>query len=233
MKEFATVVFDPVQCRAELDALRDLLASNQELSEGKDLLPLFRKSPQLAAFLRATIWDLGPANRLAYEFQIFGDYAADIVIGNYGKGTFCAIELEDARPSSIFHKPEGKATPEWGRRFEHGFSQLVDWFFSFDDHKNTTGFTKNFGFGHIRFFGLLLIGRSKDLTAHDQTRLRWRSEKVAVNSHQVYCWTYDELYESLESDWRLFSQAASKSHPPAPSPPPDPSPPKPDTNTGS
>jgi hypothetical protein len=93
MKEFLTVNFDPLQCRRELDQLHSLLVSKLELSERHDLLPLFKDCPQLTAFIGTTIPDIGPANRLAYEFQIFGDYAADIVIGNFERKTFCAIDM--------------------------------------------------------------------------------------------------------------------------------------------
>lgn len=172
--------------------------------------PLFKESTQLAAFLGTSIPEIGPANRLAYEFQIFGDYAADIVIGNYERKTSCAIELEDARPNSIFTKWESKSNSEWGRRFEHGFGQLVDWFFSFDDHKNSAAFTKLFGYGHIEFFGMLLIGRSKDVSEHERTRLRWRSGRVTVNTHRIHCRTYDDLFEALSNDWRLLTLISQK-----------------------
>jgi hypothetical protein len=210
MKEFSTINFDPAQCQTELDRFQTILTSEQELSERHDLQPLFKDNPQLAAFIGTSIPHLGPANRLAYEFQVFGDFAADVVIGNFEKKTFCAIELEDARPNSVFNKAEGRATSEWGRRFEHGFGQLVDWFFSFDDHKNSAGFAKHFGYGHIDFFGMLLIGRSKDISEHERTRLRWRSDRVIVNTHKVFCLTYDDLYEALTNDWRLFSLMSQK-----------------------
>jgi hypothetical protein len=212
MKELRTIQFDLARCRQEVDQLQALLASKQELSERHDLQPLFKASPQLAAFIGTSFPDIGPANRLAYEFQIFGDYAADLVIGNFERKTSCAIELEDARRNSVFNKLEGRATTEWGRRFEHGFGQLVDWFFAFDDHKNTAGFTKHFGYGHIEFFGMLLIGRSADISEHDRVRLRWRSGRVSVNTHKVYCRTYDELFDALNSDWRLLAQITQ--HPP-------------------
>jgi hypothetical protein len=205
MKEFTKVQFDPAQCRNELDRLRTLLDSKPALSERDDLLPFFRKSPQLAAFIGTRFPNIGPADRLAYEFAVFGDYRADIVVGNAARLCYCAIELEDARPDSIFSKREGRATSEWGRRMEHGFGQLVDWFFSFDDQKNTAAFAKDFGHGHVEFVGLLLIGRSRDISEHGRRRLRWRSDRVSVNTHRIYCYTYDELYEELDRDWRLLS----------------------------
>jgi hypothetical protein len=56
----------------------------------------------------------------------------------------------------------------------------------------------------------LLIGRSADIIDHDRTRLRWRSGRVTVNTHKVSCRTYDELYEVLNSDWRLLSLMTQK-----------------------
>lgn len=148
---------------------------------------------------------LGIPDRLAYEFDVFGDFAIDIMIGNFERKAFCAIELEDARSNSVFHRLKGKATAEWGHRVEHGFSQLVDWFYSFDGYKNTPGQAKNFGYGHIQFFGLLLVGRSAGHARHEADRLRWRSDKISINGHKVYCQTYDEIYEFLDSQWRLLS----------------------------
>ncbi len=127
--------------------------------------------------------------------------------------TFCPIELEDARSNSIFTKIEGKATREWNHRFEHGFSQLVDWFFALDDHKNSANFTKQFDYGHIPFYGILLIGRSKDLLEFERTRLRWRSDRVSINTHKVLCRTYDDLYESLDRYWRLISMSVAPAPP--------------------
>jgi hypothetical protein len=209
MKEWLTVVFDPAQCRRELDQFAALLAAKQELSERDDLLPLFRSSPQLAAFIGTSFPNLGPADRVAFEFPVFGDFVADILIGNFESKTFCAIELEDARPNSVFGKGTGRATPEWGRRLERGFGQLVDWFFALDDHKNSAAFAKHFGYGHIDFFGMLLVGRSSDLAEHERTRLRWRSGRLSVNTHKVYCRTYDELCDSLNKDWRLRAMLSS------------------------
>jgi hypothetical protein len=209
MKAFDAIEFDPQQCRKELDELLGLLNAKPELSERDDLLPFFKARPQLSAFLGTSIPDIGPANRLAYEFSILGNFGADIVIDNFEQRTFCAIELEDARAGSIFHKAPGKATPEWARRLEHGFSQLVDWFFSFDDHKGTAEFAKNFGYGHVEFFGMLLIGRSAGMSDHDRSRLRWRSGKVSINTHKIFCRTYDELYEALNRDWRLLVPSGS------------------------
>jgi hypothetical protein len=206
VKNLEEIRFDPAVCRAELDAFRELLSSKAELSERDDIQPFFRANRQFTAFIGSRIPDIGPANRLAYEFPIFGDFTADIVIGNFEQKTFCAIELEDARPNSVFDRSVRRATSEWGRRLEHGFGQLVDWFWAFDDHKKTDSFAKHFGYGHIEFFGMLIVGRSRDVAEHDRNRLSWRSGRVSINTHKVYCRTFDELYKSLDEQWQVMSE---------------------------
>jgi len=205
MKELIAIHYDHAQCRKELDRLASLLASKQELSERSDVMPIFKESPNLAFLIGKRAMNVHSVSLWACEFQIFGDFSADIIVGNRDKKIFCAVELEDARPNSVFNRIEGRATSEWGRRFEHGFGQLVDWFFAFDDHKNSANFAKHFGFGHIEFHGMLLTGRSSDISDHDRTRLRWRSDRVTINTHKVSCRTYDELYEDLHNDWQLLS----------------------------
>src|SRR5262249_26127632 len=161
---FADILFDPVKCQRELNAFGKLLISRKNLSERDDLLPFFKKRKQLSAFIGTFTPNIGPAAQLAYEFPFLGDFAADIVLGNREQGEYCVVELEDGRPNSIFARVGNKATREWSRRFDHGFSQLVDWFYSLDDLKKTDRFARDFGHGHIKFFGLLIIGRSAGLS---------------------------------------------------------------------
>jgi Domain of unknown function (DUF4263) len=205
MKTLLPFTFDRDLCRAELDEFKSLLDSGKVLTERGDLATFFRRSRHLTAFIGATIPDIGPANRLGYEFDVFGDFICDVVLGDFERQTFCAIELEDAGPKSVFQRVGKKATKEWGRRFEHGFSQLVDWFYAWDDHKSTAGFAKHFGHGHVRFTGMLVIGRTNDIEPADHRRLRFRTDKVLIDSHQIYCRTYDDLYDSLFREWQLFS----------------------------
>jgi Shedu protein SduA, C-terminal len=208
MKEFKTIVFDPAKCRKQLSQFKKLLDSKKVLIERKELQPFFRSREQLTAFFGTYAPDIGPANRLAYEFPLFGDFAADIVLGNADIGEYCLIELEDAGATSILRKVKGKATKEWAPRFDHGCSQLVDWFYALDDMKKTGAFAKHFGHGHIKFFGLLVIGRSDDLSDDDRTRLKWRTEKVLVDSHPLTCLTFDEIYLHLERRIMYYPAAA-------------------------
>jgi hypothetical protein len=208
MKTFEEIILDPARCRREIAAFKKLLQSKAQLEERSDIQAFFKKRKQLSAFIGTFASKIGLADRLAYEFPLAGDFTADIMLGNKGKGIFCAIEFEDGMPDSIFTKVAKKATTELGRRFEHGFSQLVDWFYTLDDFKKTERFARDFGHGHISFLGLLILGRSAGISEGDRNRLKWRTEKVRVDSHTVECLTLDDLCEHLE--WRIsfFPQAS-------------------------
>lgn len=199
---------------AELSAFGNLLASKTDLSEAGDIRPLFAANKQLAGFLGTYASDIGPATELAYEFPFFGDYRADLLVGSRAVGHFCVVEFEDGRPDSLFKKQPKRANPEWSTRFEHGFSQLIDWFFNLDDFQKTHGFTKTFGPGHVSFTGLLVIGRSAGLDEMKWTRLRWRSKKVLVDSHTVQCVTFDDLHATLRQRYALYRAAAPKERSP-------------------
>jgi Domain of unknown function (DUF4263) len=105
-------------------------------------------------------------------------------------------------------KQPKRGNPEWSARFEHGLSQLTDWFYNLDDFKGTKGFAKTFGNGHIKFFGLLIIGRSASLDNAKRSRLDWRTEKVLIDSHPVPCLTFDDLYASLRDRFIIYRAAA-------------------------
>jgi hypothetical protein len=208
MKKLEEIVFDPIQCRREITAFRKLLQSRATLKERAEIQAFFKKRKQLSAFIGTYAPNIGLADRLAYEFPLVGDFAADIMLGNKDKGIFCAVEFEDGNPDSIFTTVPKKSTTEWSRRFEHGFSQLVDWFYALDDFKKTERFARDFGHGHIMFLGLLILGRSAGVSASDRNRLRWRTENVRIASHTIECLTLDDLCQHLE--WRIsfFPQAS-------------------------
>jgi hypothetical protein len=87
--------------------------------------------------------------------------------------------------------------------FEHGFSQIVDWFFLLDDFKKTDLFKKDFGNEHVRFSALLITGRDHGISDYDRLRLDWRSDKVLLDSQAVLCLTFDEVHRTLDRRLRL------------------------------
>jgi len=207
-KNLEEIIFDPAKCRTELAAFRKLLDSNRELRERKQVQQFFKKRKQLSAFIGTFAVNLGPAKLIAFEFPFMGDFSADIVLGNRETSTFCVVEFEDGKSNSIFKKVANKSTTEWSPRFEHGFSQLVDWCCTLDDFKKTDRFAKDFGHGHIRFTALLILGRNAGVSEQDRKRLRWRTEKVRIDSHTVECLTFDDLYESLNMRISFYPEAS-------------------------
>jgi hypothetical protein len=208
-KNLETIVFEPRKFEKELKAFDALLKSKTDLSEAREIQPFFEKSKHLSAYMGTFSPNIGPATELAFQYPFFGDFTVDLLLGNKKAGEFCVVEFEDGRQDSIFKKQPNRGNPEWSSRFEHGFSQLTDWFYNLDDFKGTKGFEKTFGFGHIRFIGLLIIGRSASLDDSKRSRLKWRTEKVLIDSHPVSCITFDELHASLQARFIRY-KAASK-----------------------
>lgn len=143
-------------------------------------------------------------------------------MGNKSVGHFCVVEFEDGRDDSLFKRQPHRPNPEWSARFEHGFSQLTDWFFNLDDYKKTHGFARTFGYGHVSFTGLLVVGRTAGLDAMKRTRLRWRSDKVLVDSRSILIHTFDDLFDIIKRRYDRIRAAAPLERS-APGPPSAPS----------
>jgi hypothetical protein len=203
-QQFINIQLDPKQCRVEIDEFGTMLKSKSELSEKHDIQPFFKDRPQISAFIGSYMRNIGPATQFCFEYQVYGDYAADLVVGDKAYRQFCVIEFEDGRLHSIFKPARKNNTKVWSSRFEHGFSQIIDWYTMLDDLKKTERFKRDFGDGHIRFSAMLIIGRDAGIPdAHDRFRLDWRADKVSVDSNKVICVTFDELYRHMDQHLRL------------------------------
>jgi hypothetical protein len=105
MKDFLDHQFNGARFSEELQKFKTLLDSSPTLTESAQLQPLFRECPNLTAYIGTAIgMNLGIAGQIAYEFQLMGDFAADIVIGNREK-QFCLIELEETPPLEKAQSP--------------------------------------------------------------------------------------------------------------------------------
>ena len=131
MAQLKNLAFRKQRAKSELRAFKALLdgKGKGDLVEAKDILPFFDANEQLCVLMgmyNPNIVDYKNIS-VAREFSIFGDHKADLVIGDTKNKQFCFIEFEDAKSISIFNTARKKATPEWSIRYDHGFSQLVDW----------------------------------------------------------------------------------------------------------
>ena len=153
MKKFESLVFDPVQCLKELDELRALLSRQEQLDEKKHILPFFRKRRHLSAFIASNAAGVIRLDRIAFEYELFGDFTCDIVVGDSVKAAYCFVEFEDAGPNSLFIRHGKKVTREWSSRFDHGYSQIIDWFHKLDDMKRSDAFAMRFGAHTVSYSG--------------------------------------------------------------------------------
>jgi hypothetical protein len=203
---FQAITIDIAQCRRDLDAFDALLASRDELGERRDLLPFFRDHPQLSLFLGAYAVNLDGYDRLAYEYDLFGLFMADVVVGDWTRKSYCFVELEDATSRSIFEPPGQRRTTLWGSRFERGYSQVVDWYWALDSQRDTQQMERLLGKRGVEMTALLIIGRDKYVTSADRLRLEWRRQHAVVGSRQIICRTYDEVARGLRTKLEVRSR---------------------------
>lgn len=196
--------FDPMVCRTDLDAFEDLLTAKPELSERDDVLPFFRDHPNLSALLGSYNPNVTAYDRLGVEVGLFGQFTADVVAGDGQSRAYCFVEFEDGRSNSIFVR-RGRQTTEWGARFEHAFGQVVDWLWLLDDQEHTTAFEELFGPRPLDVTALLVAGRDSGISDSDRRRLKWREKHIVINSHHIYCYTFDDLLRSLRRRFRTWT----------------------------
>ena len=202
MPGFVAHSLDPATARIEVGELRTLLAENADLNESM-FRGFFRGRLNASALIGHYNPAMQRADCLAYEYPLFGDFRCDLAISDSVSRSCTFVELEDAGPRSLFVRRARKATREWSPRFDHGYSQIVDWFHKLQDMTNTAGMEARFGKRAIDYAGVLVVGRNQHIDVGEHERLRWRREHVIVNSKRIICVTYDQLLDDLEFrlDW--------------------------------
>ena len=199
MKSFTPLVWDAEQCRQEIENFRTLLAEHAALTERKPILPFFRQSPHLAALTGWYEPIVNRIDRIAFEYDLFGDFQCDLVVGDFVKRSYNVIEFEDAGPQSLFRRQGKKNTREWSAKCDHGYSQIIDWFGKLRDMEKSDDFETRFGARSIDFVGTLVVGRDHFLEPGERRRLEYRRQYVVVDSRRIHCVTYDELLVDLSS----------------------------------
>ncbi|MGP0063107.1 MAG: Shedu immune nuclease family protein [Isosphaeraceae bacterium] len=207
MKTFDPFIFDLKLCRQEVAELREWLAAHPILVEKRQILPFFRARRHLSAFVASYGSELTCYDRIAFEYPLFGDFTCDLVVGDSAPNAYCLIEFEDAGPTSLFIQRGKRATRDWSPRFEHGYSQIIDWFYKLDDMRRSNDLIARFGSPYVTYSGFLIIGRDQYLKAGERERLAWRRANVVVGSQRIACVTFDGLVEKLESRLATFRDA--------------------------
>jgi hypothetical protein len=210
MKSFHALTFDHEQCSKELDELRVFLTQHDSLNERDDILPFFNARVQLASMIGCFNPYIAIPDLIAFEYDIFGDFTADLVIGDSQNNAYSFVEFEDAKENSIFTSSK-RTTSSWSNRFQQGFGQLVDWCYKLNDVNQTAEFEERFhiNLNHplVTYECLLIVGRSKYITKKDLRRLMWFRDHVYIDSKRIYCLTFDELYDNLSKLLRFYTSA--------------------------
>lgn len=195
--------FDIQECERELQELKTLLTKNLEIAEtGKNgLQKFFSDRPNLILLLGYWHFGLEPALYKPEVSLFSNEFRADFVVADRQKKKFVFIEFEDAKENSIFKMKSGQSDSsntsyEWSPRYEHGLSQVIDWYYRMDDYERTNKFEEYFGHNQVNYTGLLVIGRDQFLQQSGlMKRFLWRSNKTIINSKPLHCITFDKLLE--------------------------------------
>lgn len=195
MTKWLPLKLDPTVARSQRIELRDHLNANPRLMEA-DLRAFIRGRPQIVASMGLLNAAADTTDRWAPELDLLAKHVCDFVVGDSRRCAYTLVELEDGNPESVYEPVP--ATPYFTSRFNHGYSQVVDWLCLLDSAQDTPDFRDYWGQSSPpQFSGLLVIGRGPSLTSEGRRRMEWRSAKVKVNSHPVMCLTYDDLVARL------------------------------------
>jgi hypothetical protein len=198
MKNLLDHRFDGKECRSEWNALSRMLADKATLSEQKDVLPFFKKSKNLSLLICSYFPRIKIPNLYAHEYEIDGDFVADLVVGDSRMHNYLLVEFENGAADSVFKQKGKKATPDWANRFEGAYSQLIDWLWKLEDKRSTADFVNTFGSRRATFQGLIVIGKGMNLSQQEKDRLKWRMDRTMIDSNAVSAVSFDELAEDLD-----------------------------------
>jgi hypothetical protein len=197
MKPLAQHRLDYANCRQEWADLDALLGSEPTLDERRDVLPFFASRRDLSLIVCLYFPMIRSPDVLAHEYIIQGDFVADLVVGDSLAHRYLLVEFEDAHPDSIFRRGT-RATSAWSPRFEGAYSQLIDWLWKLEDMRSTADFQATFGDRRASFQGLIVTGKNMNLSAQESDRLKWRLDKVRVDSNAVSAISFDDLRDDVD-----------------------------------
>jgi hypothetical protein len=73
-----------------------------------------------------------------------------------------------------------------------------------DDMRSTGRFKTDFGDPRAKFHGLIVLGKGVALDNQEKSRLRWREDKVMVDSNGVSVVSFEPLSAALDSWLRTY-----------------------------
>jgi hypothetical protein len=204
MKNLQPHTFHAKNCRVEWNDFDALLRSKSVLSERRDVLPFFKKRYDLSLLICSYFPKIKMPDRFAHEYQIYGDFVADLVVGDSSVHHYLLIEFENGAADSVFKQRGKKSTPDWAPRFEGAYSQLVDWLWKLEDMRSTSDFVNTFGSRRATFQGLIVIGKDMTLSQQEKDRLKWRLDRTMIDSNAISSVSFNGLNADLDHWLRIY-----------------------------
>jgi hypothetical protein len=206
VKGFEPIALNRIQLQAELDDFEVFLTCTKSLKERKHIAPFFKQKKHPVAALGLTNSGIAMPDRVSTELSLFGDFTCDAASGDSVSKAFLLIEFEDATERSVLGSAgPGKVKP-WSPRFEHGFSQLVDWAWRLSESHESQAFRRIFEMNDPSIHLLLIAGRDADLNDDDQARIRWRANSMTIGAYRMSCLTFDGALNALRRRLMLVGQ---------------------------
>lgn len=207
MRGLERIGLNLTQLRLELNEFEALLNSATRLKERERIIPFFKPRKHLIAALGYTHAGIAHPDLFSTELSLFGDFTCDVASGDSSSKAFLLVEFEDATEHSVLGKAmRGKVRP-WSRRFEHGFSQLVDWAWRLScTNYDSLAFRRIFEMNDPSIHFLLIAGRDADLNDDDRARIRWRANSMALGAHRMSFLTFDGALSTLRRRLTLVDQ---------------------------
>ncbi|ELS30716.1 MULTISPECIES: Shedu anti-phage system protein SduA domain-containing protein [Pseudanabaena] len=153
--------FDINECDRQLQELQNFLATNPSIPETGEngLQNFFADRPNLILLLGYWHFGLEPSFYKPEVSLFNNEFRADFVVADREKKKFVFIEFEDAMEDSIFKLKSRKSdlantSYDWASRYEHGLSQVIDWYYRMDDYERTNKFEEYFGHRHVSYTGV-------------------------------------------------------------------------------
>lgn len=228
---FDAHVFSLSDARRELADFKRLLDGNNTLREREQVLAGFDRWPNLCVLFGIFHGKVRTGDLIRREFPVPNRLRADLAVTRAGSACFCLVEFEGATPDCIFRSSpkrissKGKTkrprqVAEWAEAFEKGFSQIVDWAWAIDMHRQDKEMVDAFGTDRPDCVGVLVIGRNSAISgATAKDRWDWRAKHVKASNWPVYLFTYDDLHEEFAVELTVREEDAARTNTPDPTSP--------------
>ncbi|MEZ8379389.1 Shedu immune nuclease family protein [Vibrio splendidus] len=207
---FYDCVFDLSKAEKDLKNFKVLLDSKTEVGES-ELQQFFDGNIQLL-WLLGYVTGIDVPVKYCAESSVFGKYRTDYIVTNADQTKLTFVEFEEAKLNSIFKsKPAQTSTRyDWSNTFEHGVSQVTDWFYLLSENYGTDLMENEFGCRKIKYQGVVVAGRDKGIpTKEQQNRLDWRIENTVINSKHIQFFTFDSLYKEMKEQLNMLKAIAA------------------------